>query len=104
MVCQFGAVGALGVFVVRAVAKAYQTESDSVMETYLVPEYTLRRKGVLHKSVQVIFTEDSNISEFQNHSLLKRGQVQNLSCGNVFFLYDNKKHIFTRKVLLLASL
>ena len=36
-------------------------------------------------------------------SLLKRGQVQNLSCENEFYLYDNKKIIFTRKVLDLAS-
>ena len=32
-----------------------------------------------------------DISEFQKPSLLKRGQVQNLSCDNEFYLHDNKK-------------
>ena len=31
------------------------------------------------------------ISEFQKPSLLKRGQVQNLSCENEFYLNDNKE-------------
>ena len=31
------------------------------------------------------------ISEFQKPSLLKRGQVQNLSYENEFYLHDNKK-------------
>ena len=31
------------------------------------------------------------ISEFQRPSLLKRGQVQNLSCENEFYLHDNEK-------------
>ena len=30
----------------------------------------------------------------QKPSLLKRGQVQNLSCENEFYLHDNKKKSF----------
>ena len=43
------------------------------------------------------------IGHFQKPSLLKRGQVQNLSCENEFYLHDNKKIIFIGKVLHLAS-
>ena len=31
------------------------------------------------------------MSEFQKPSLLKQGQVHNLSCENEFYLHDNRK-------------
>ena len=42
------------------------------------------------------------ISEFQKPSLLKRGQVQNLSCENEFYLHDNKKNHFHKKGFVLG--
>ena len=44
------------------------------------------------------------ISEFQKLSLSKRGQVQNLSCENEVYLYENKKNIFMSMALHVASL
>ena len=42
------------------------------------------------------------ISEMLQASVLKRGQVQNLSCENDFFIIMQIKLIFTKKVLYLA--
>ena len=50
----------------------------------------------VHVYVQIAKSEarEKAISEFQKPSLLKRGQVENLSCENEFYLHDNKKIIF----------
>ena len=52
-----------------------------------------------------IWTPKQAICEFQNLSLSKRGQVQNLSRENEFYLHENKKKIiFISKASHLASL
>ena len=48
----------------------------------------------------VFFFNNGRIGHFrvQKPSLLERGQVQNLSCENEFYLHDNKKSFTQERV------